>query len=49
MREAIARVIDDESVRTSMIARGRDQAGLFSWDRTAEATKKVYSEMVGQS
>jgi glycosyltransferase involved in cell wall biosynthesis len=49
MREAIARVIDDESVRASMIARGRDQAGQFSWDRTAEATREVYLEMAGQS
>jgi glycosyltransferase involved in cell wall biosynthesis len=49
MREAIARVIDDDTVRTSMIARGQERARLFSWDRTTEETKRVYLEMVGQS
>lgn len=46
MRETIARVVDDDDLRGRMIEKGLARSKLFSWDRTAEETKKVYREMM---
>ncbi len=40
--EAMLRVFRDESLRTSMIARGRQRAHAFTWRRCAEITRDVY-------
>ncbi|MDW5562881.1 MAG: glycosyltransferase family 1 protein [Methanomassiliicoccus sp.] len=48
MKGAISRVTADDEIRIKMIQKGRERARLFSWDRTAEETKKVYMEMAGR-
>ncbi len=46
--EALAKVVDDDGLRQKMIEKGVKRAALFSWDKTAEETKKVYMRMVGR-
>lgn len=46
--DAMAQVVDDDDLRGKMIERGLARSKSFSWNRTAEETKKVYREMVGQ-
>jgi glycosyltransferase involved in cell wall biosynthesis len=41
-RTAAARILDDESVRRDLAARGSIRAAEFSWDKSAEMTLKVY-------
>lgn len=41
---AIKRVLDDDSLRASMTARGRAHAANFSWQATAAALSDVYRE-----
>jgi D-inositol-3-phosphate glycosyltransferase len=40
--EALRRVLTDDDLRRRLAAGAREQATLFSWDATAEATLKVY-------
>lgn len=46
IREALVRVVDDDDLRGRMIEKGLTRSKQFSWDRTAEETKRVYTEMV---
>jgi glycosyltransferase involved in cell wall biosynthesis len=46
MKDTMARVTEDEDLRAAMVRKGTERARLFSWDKTAEETKKVYQEMV---
>jgi glycosyltransferase involved in cell wall biosynthesis len=46
---AIGSILDDESRRESMIARGFEQAGRFSWRETAERTARVYAGLRDQT
>jgi glycosyltransferase involved in cell wall biosynthesis len=39
---AIGRLLDDEELRTELVARGHERAALFSWLRTAEGTLAAY-------
>jgi glycosyltransferase involved in cell wall biosynthesis len=39
---ALARFLDDESVRADLRSRARSRASAFSWDRAAEETVAVY-------
>ena len=41
---AMRRLAEDEDLRESLIRRGRERAGTFSWDRTAELTLAAYRE-----
>jgi len=34
--EAMGRLVDDNALRESLIAKGRERRSLFSWDRTAQ-------------
>jgi glycosyltransferase involved in cell wall biosynthesis len=43
--DAIARVVSDADLRSSMIAAGHDQANRFSWRSCAEATLSAYREL----
>jgi len=43
---ALARLDRDEALRARLIARGRERARVWSWDRTADATAAVYAELV---
>lgn len=40
--EAMARVLDDETLRTALVARGRRQAKRYSWDDTAKQLTDLY-------
>ena len=43
-RDAMIRILDDESLRADLRARGLARAATFTWDRTARMTLKVYRE-----
>ncbi|MFO0560134.1 MAG: glycosyltransferase family 1 protein [Polyangiales bacterium] len=45
MRDAIERAFFDEPLRRSLIARGRDRAARFSWDRCADETLARYRSL----
>lgn len=42
--EGVATVLRDSQLRTAMRHKGRAQARQFSWQRTAEATYRIYQE-----
>ena len=46
MAATIRGVLDDEALRSNMVARGRARASELSWDRTAELTTAVYRELL---
>ena len=39
--QAMQAIVDDESLRQSLIQKGQERAMLFSWAKTAEKTWKV--------
>jgi glycosyltransferase involved in cell wall biosynthesis len=43
--DAIARLLDDDALRTRLRERGLAQAATFTWERTARATLAVYREV----
>jgi glycosyltransferase involved in cell wall biosynthesis len=45
--DAILRVMNDESLRTTMKAQGLARAAAFTWSRTARMTAEVYRQAVG--
>ncbi len=45
LAEAILRLIGDSQLRTQLIKKGKDQASLFSWERTARETLQVYTSV----
>ena len=42
LEEQLGRVLTDEVLRRELIARGRERAAQFRWDRTAEKTLEVF-------
>jgi D-inositol-3-phosphate glycosyltransferase len=46
--DAIARILDEPGLRSALSTAARQQAGLFSWARTAEATLAVYDRARAQ-
>ncbi len=40
--DSIRRILRDRELIRSLVERGRDRVGLFTWERTAEATLKSY-------
>jgi glycosyltransferase involved in cell wall biosynthesis len=46
--QALARVLEDSSLRSQMRAEGLAQAKCFSWEKTAQATLEVYRSVVGE-
>lgn len=46
MRNAIERVVDNNELRLSLIARGRERIKLFSWDRCAQETLSIYRRVL---
>lgn len=44
---ALRRLLEDGALRERLIAAGHDQAGRFSWDRTAELTAASYARALG--
>jgi glycosyltransferase involved in cell wall biosynthesis len=47
MARALIQLATDEGFRLKMSRRALDQAGRFSWDRTARATLQIYQEALG--
>jgi len=45
MINVIEKILSDENLREDLITKGRSRSKLFSWEKTASMTKKVY-EMV---
>jgi glycosyltransferase involved in cell wall biosynthesis len=45
--EGIARVLDEEQLRQSLVLKGLQRAKLFTWERAAEQTFQVYREVAG--
>jgi glycosyltransferase involved in cell wall biosynthesis len=43
---AVRRLLEDESLRSQLVERGRERVQLFSWRRTAEATLESYRAAV---
>lgn len=43
---AIEKVLDDGGLRNDMIKKGLEQAGLFSWEKTALETLKIYEKVL---
>jgi glycosyltransferase involved in cell wall biosynthesis len=46
MASTVAKILDDDSVRTDLIEKGRSQAAKYSWKRMAQQTKAVYDEVL---
>jgi glycosyltransferase involved in cell wall biosynthesis len=46
---ALVRVLSDQALREDLIARGRERASHFSWDRSVHAILAVYREVLGAS
>jgi glycosyltransferase involved in cell wall biosynthesis len=44
----ICDVLLDEGLRNELIRRGREQAGRFSWERTARQVLEIYREAAGE-
>jgi alpha-1,3-rhamnosyl/mannosyltransferase len=44
--ETIARLLHDDGVRESLVARGLARASQFSWEATAQATLALYQQVV---
>ena len=44
---AMARVLGDDALRTSLVCRGRERVKAFSWKRSVARTREVYAELVG--
>ncbi len=47
MGHAIERVIDDGSLRASLVTRGKQRIAAFSWRRCAEESLEVYRKVLG--
>jgi glycosyltransferase involved in cell wall biosynthesis len=48
LADAMARLLGDAGLRQEMVGRGLQRASLFTWQRTAAATLRVYQEVVAQ-
>ncbi len=44
---ALTRLLADSDLRADLARRGSEQAGRFSWERTAKATLPVYRKLLG--
>lgn len=48
LRDAIERILTDQSYRAQLATAGRERAASFSWQRTAEQTLEVYHTVAGR-
>jgi glycosyltransferase involved in cell wall biosynthesis len=42
----VEKVLYDETVRKELIAKGYERAKVFSWEKTARETKKIYESLL---
>lgn len=47
LAEAIFNVISDRTLRSNLIVKGKKQAKLYSWERTARETLNAYQSLLG--
>ncbi len=47
--DAVRRLVSDMAWREMLRERGREQAGRYTWEKTAKATLQVYREALGSS
>ena len=47
MAKALGLMINDEGLRSEMIKKGYEQVKIFSWEKSAKETLKVYEEVLG--
>ncbi len=45
LADAILQIISDSQLRAQLVKKGKDQASLFSWERTARETLQVYKSV----
>ena len=45
LADAILQIISDSQLRAQLVKKGKDQASLFSWERTARETLHVYKSV----
>lgn len=45
--EKVSTICNDTALRESLIKKGFERAGLFTWERTSEKTLKVYEKVYG--
>jgi hypothetical protein len=43
----MARILDDETLRKDLIARGRERVKHFSWERSVKAIHESYMNVLG--
>lgn len=48
-QQATRRVLYDRELQSSLIQRGHERNGLFSWQKTADETMNVYRKVIGSS
>jgi glycosyltransferase involved in cell wall biosynthesis len=48
LASALGDVLTDEARRKEMIVRGLNRASLFSWERAAQETLRVYERVQGE-
>jgi len=46
IKNAVQKIISNDSLRTEMITKGRKRLKMFSWDKTAKHTSEVYNKCV---
>jgi len=46
LTDALERIISDNTLRTQLILKGYERSKLFSWEKTAKATKNVYQHVI---
>jgi glycosyltransferase involved in cell wall biosynthesis len=44
---AMARVLEDESLRAELIKKGKDRVKAFTWERTGEQLVELYESLIG--
>jgi glycosyltransferase involved in cell wall biosynthesis len=47
--EGLHKVLSDEQLRLSLIAKGMDRARLFTWDETARKTLAVFNDAISET
>jgi glycosyltransferase involved in cell wall biosynthesis len=46
IRETVEKVLYDETVRKELIAKGYERVKIFSWEKTARETRKIYESLL---
>jgi glycosyltransferase involved in cell wall biosynthesis len=49
IQDAVSKLIDNEEIKSELIQRGRERLNHFSWIKTAQMTKNVYENILGEN